>query len=195
MAAGFPVGTRPLLLLATLGLAASTSAPYCSPVANASSTCTSILDIALIVDNSASVVNVTGEITNLLSTFVSGFATSSVQFSLISFGTNAELLTNFTSNASAVLVPRGDQGGFTGTIPPGAPGAVGGEIGAGAHSCGMGWASWNCAVRRATCARSFCFCAANHETETVLREEDTWWYSVQEESWSHVHQQAPSHAL
>ena len=97
-------------LAALVGSGAATcSAP---PPASGAATCNAVIDVALVVDNSASVQNVTSDITTFLSNFVSTFSSADgkAQFALVSFGTDAVLQVSLTSETSQVLEPRSAQG-------------------------------------------------------------------------------------
>jgi len=108
------------LLLVVVSAAISSPAALaftCSPPTSsaAPAACSSLLDVGLVVDNSASVQAVVPSITSFIAAFVSNFALSddAARFSLVSFGHTAATKSTLTSNTTALLVPRGDQGAAT----------------------------------------------------------------------------------
>lgn len=100
---------------ATMLLLLVASALGCTPPA-ADPKCESLIDYALVVDNSASVINVTDQITTFLQNFVSEFDLGRVKFSVVSFGYTVETLAPLSSDAAtinAAISNRGNQGGST----------------------------------------------------------------------------------
>ena len=101
-----------IALLALLGAAQACTAPA------QDAECEALIDYALVVDNSASIVNDTDSITQFLQDFVAEFnvADGYVKFSVIAFGYTVETLTPLTSDSSTIdnaITNRGDQGGST----------------------------------------------------------------------------------